>query len=73
MQQKICNVKTINVPGPFMQADMDDLVHVHFTGEMVDKLLDIDHLITGSVLDQENLMNKYGSCHMESMTDMQGR
>ena len=25
------------------------------------------------MLDQENLVNKYGSCHMESMTDMQGR
>ena len=38
-----CKVKTIDVPGTFMQADMDDLVHVCFTGEMVDKLLDIDH------------------------------
>ena len=36
-------VKTIDVPGASMQADMDDLVHVHFTGGMVDKLSDTDH------------------------------
>ena len=26
-----------------MQVDMDELVHVWFQGEMVDKLLEIDH------------------------------
>ena len=32
-------VAIVDVPGAFMQADMDELVHVRFTGEMVDPLL----------------------------------
>ena len=35
-------MKIMDVPGAFMQADQDDLVHVWFTGAMVDKLLEID-------------------------------
>ena len=31
-----------NVPGAFMQADMDELVHVRFTAKIVDLLLEID-------------------------------
>ena len=36
-------VAVLDVPGAFMQADIDELVHVRFTGEMVDMLLHIDH------------------------------
>jgi hypothetical protein len=36
------DVAVIDVPGAFMQADMDELVHVRFTGKMVDLLLEID-------------------------------
>ena len=36
-------VAVLDVPGVFMQVDMDELVHVRFQGEMVDKLLEIDH------------------------------
>jgi hypothetical protein len=39
------DVAVIDVPGAFMQADMDELVHVRFTGLMVDKLLEIDYEI----------------------------
>ena len=28
----------MDVPGAFMQADMDDLIHVRFYGEMVGKM-----------------------------------
>ena len=35
-------VRTVDLPGVFMQAGMLDLVHVHFAGEMVNKLLEID-------------------------------
>ena len=35
-------VAVIDVPGAFMQADMDEIVHVRFTGEMVGILLAID-------------------------------
>ena len=35
-------VAVFDVPGAFMQADMDELVHVRFTGNMVDLLLEID-------------------------------
>ena len=40
MEQR--EVAMFNVPGAFMQADMDELVHVRFTGKMVDLLLEID-------------------------------
>ena len=36
-------VAVLDVPGAFMQVDMDELVHVQFQGEMVYKLLEIDH------------------------------
>ena len=36
------DVAVLDVPGTFMQADIDELVHVRFTGEMVRMLLQID-------------------------------
>ena len=36
-------VTVLDVPGAFMQVDMDELVLVQFEGEMVDKLLEIKH------------------------------
>ena len=36
------HVMVLDVPGIFMQVDMDKIVHVQFHGEMVDKLLEID-------------------------------
>ena len=36
------DVAVLDVPGAFMQADIDELVHVRFTGEMVRMLLQID-------------------------------
>ena len=36
-------VAVLDVPGAFLQVDMDELVHIQFQGEMVDKLLEIDH------------------------------
>ena len=35
-------VAVFNVPGAFIQADKDELVHVRFTGKMVELLLEID-------------------------------
>ena len=35
-------VVVLHVPGVFLQADIDELVHVRFTGEMVSMLLQID-------------------------------
>ena len=37
------NVVVLDVPGVFMQAEIDELVHVPFTGAMVNMLLQIDH------------------------------
>ena len=37
------DVAVLDVPGAFMQADIDELVHVRFTGEMVNMLLQIDN------------------------------
>ena len=42
-----------DVPGTFMQVDMDELVHVCFRGEMVDKLLEIDHDLYSSYITEE--------------------
>ena len=36
-------VAVLDVPGVFVQADIDELVHVRFTGEMVNMHLHIDH------------------------------
>ena len=36
------DVGICDVPGAFMQADMDDIVYVRFTGPIVDQLLEID-------------------------------
>ena len=35
-------VAVLDVPGAFMHADIDELVHVRLTGEMVKILLEID-------------------------------
>jgi hypothetical protein len=38
-----CEVAIIDIPGAFMQLDLDDeTIHVHLTGKMVDLLLEID-------------------------------
>jgi hypothetical protein len=36
------DVATVDIPGAFMQADMDDLVHLRLTGRIVDILLEVD-------------------------------
>ena len=36
-------VAVLDAPGAFMQADIDELVHMRFTGEMVNMLLHIDY------------------------------
>jgi hypothetical protein len=36
MSLKILTQVTLNLPGDFMQADMDTLVHVRFVGKMVE-------------------------------------
>ena len=46
-------VAVLDVPGAFMQADMDELVHVRFEGEMVDKLLEIDQDLYASYVTEE--------------------
>ncbi len=38
------DVAVINIPGAFMQVDLDDeTIHVRFAGKMVELLLEIDH------------------------------
>ena len=46
-------VAVLDVPGAFMQVDMDELVHVQFQGEMVYKLLEIDHDLYASYVTVE--------------------
>ena len=47
-------VGVLNVPVVFMQVDMDELVHVQFEGEMVDKLLEIENDLYASYVSVEN-------------------
>ena len=49
-----CKVAVLDVPGALMQVDMDELVHVRFQGETVDKLLEIDHDLYASYVSVEN-------------------
>ena len=46
-------VAVLDVLGAFMQVDMDELVHVRFEGEMVDKLLEIDEDLYASYVTEE--------------------
>ena len=46
-------VAVLDVPGAFMQVDMDKLVHVWFEGKMVDKLLEIDQDLYASYVTEE--------------------
>ena len=39
------NVATVDIPGAFMHSDIDELVHIHFTGPMVEQLLEIDQVL----------------------------
>jgi hypothetical protein len=43
----------LDVPSAFMQADMDELVHIHFTGKMVNLLLEIDQIMYGPCVVKE--------------------
>ena len=47
------DVAVLDVPGAFMQADIDELVHVRFTGEMVKMLLHIDKEMYGEYVVME--------------------
>jgi hypothetical protein len=47
------DVAILDVPGAFMQADMDELVHVQFTGKMVDLLMEIDQNMYGPCIVKE--------------------
>ena len=66
------DVAVLDVPGAFMQADIDELVHVRFTGEMVKMLLQIDeqmyseYVVTErgeQVMYMELLKALYGTLH----------
>ena len=46
-------VAVLDVPGAFMQVDMDETVHMRFEGEMVDKLLEIDEHLYASYVTEE--------------------
>ena len=43
-------VAVLDVPGVFMQVDMDELVHVWFRGEVVDKLWKLTMTYTQATL-----------------------
>ena len=46
-------VTVLDIPSAFMQVDMDELIHMHFRGEMVDKLIAINHELYSSYVTEE--------------------
>jgi hypothetical protein len=48
------DVATVDVPGAFMQADMDDIVHLKLEGKMVELLVMIDPKLYGPYVHVEN-------------------
>ena len=46
-------VAVLDIPGGLIQVDMDELVHIQFCGEMVDKLLEIDHELYSGYVTEE--------------------
>ena len=53
------NITKFDIPGSFMQAEMDELVHVKFEGIMADMLVNIDPELYKiySVMEQGQLVN----------------
>ena len=49
-------VAVMDVHHTFMQADMDDVIHVQFHGEMAAKLLEIDHALYASYVTEEKVL-----------------
>jgi hypothetical protein len=47
------DVAIIDIPGAFMQVDIDEQVHIRFTGKMVDMLLEIDPDMYGPCVTME--------------------
>ena len=43
------DVATVDIPGVFMQADMEDTVHMKLEGKMAELLVRIDQKCTGSM------------------------
>ena len=57
------DVATIDIPGAFMQADMDELVHVKFEGEMAEMLVRMDpSLYRKFIMDENGKSSSMSSC-----------
>jgi hypothetical protein len=48
------DVATIDIPGAFMQADMDDIVHMKLEGTMAELLVKIDPILYRKYIQNEN-------------------
>jgi hypothetical protein len=48
------DVATVDIPGAFMQADIDEVVHVKFEGEMAEMLVKLDPKLYRKYVKNEN-------------------
>ena len=48
------DVVTLDIPGAFMQADIDDVVHVKFEGEIAEMLVKLDPKLYRKYVKNEN-------------------
>eukprot|EP00957_Ditylum_brightwellii_P086486 6580771-Ditylum_brightwellii.AAC.1 len=49
-----CDVATVDIPGAFMQADMDEVVHMKIKGTMAELLTKLDPKLYRQNLRSEN-------------------
>ncbi len=49
-----CDVATVDIPGAFMQADIDEVVHVKFEGEIAEMLVKLDPKLYRKYVKDEN-------------------
>ena len=48
------DIATVDIPGAFMQADMDEIVHVRWEGSMTDLLVKLDPKLYRKYIINEN-------------------
>jgi hypothetical protein len=52
------DVATVDIPGAFMQADIDELVHVKFKGEIAEMLVKMDPKLYRKHVKDENYQGR---------------
>jgi hypothetical protein len=57
-----CNVATVDVPGAFMQADIDEVVHVKFEGDTAEMPVKMDPKLCQKQVMRTKMENQHSTC-----------